>query len=355
MDTLKAVKPGKDGNDPYAITAQLELAAWWNVVEGFLREKLADIKERPRYRDYGYYDPASGKYVERGGIWNDQYGRAADGLTRKDVEDLRRKLRQVGLRLGFDQADALLNRYVRTGEFGEIAVTVETPTGRQRIVDLPVPSPSEVPLTFRRGHFEFERRSAGVYVARPLGHDSLSDVHVIVVSEVPHCLCGARCEAIEALADRAIGSVAEAVALADPLRAPVMREALSVAHTLGASGVPAGRRCGRPTDEIANALLLIARFIYGPRYSLAADVIALLRARVLPARHRNTLTNLKKRHDVRRALRGIYALTVEQARTGPALPTPPEDADTDLLVRLCVYALKLHMSMRSAETIALAA
>lgn len=102
--------------------AHVDPHAFDELVIGVLEGKLEEMRERPRYRDSGFVDD-DGTYHARGGIHNDRSGRAAEGYTKQDVEDVRRSLRVRGLLMASDAVDAMLNEYVRTGRLNLCIVT----------------------------------------------------------------------------------------------------------------------------------------------------------------------------------------------------------------------------------------
>lgn len=340
--------------DGHTIGAELNLAVWRGVIEGFLKQKFEEIRSNPRYRDSGYYDAQLGKYVVRGGLWNDRSGRCADGVTRADVEDLRRILAKVGLHITFDEADALLTRYARTGELSNIIVRAHTPTGLQPILNLRWPQREERPRFTEQG-FEFVRATSGVFLARKTTSSALEAVHAIIVAEAPRCICGRQCGSLRAFISRRNRKPHRAVALTDPRNGPAMRCALELAQRFG-MGEYAGREAGRPTDNIANALLLIARALYGPDFKSSSDVGLMLKNGDLPKRNRNAPARFKKRPGVLRALRGFYALATNALKAdGINLPEPPNDAGADLLIASCCRALHLRAKQLDSKTTMMAA
>ena len=77
---------------------------------------LADIHAAPRYEDMSYVEelaPGVYRHIQKGGIWNDSQGRAAEGITLADVDGCRADLRATGIRATKAQVDVLLMRLVR--------------------------------------------------------------------------------------------------------------------------------------------------------------------------------------------------------------------------------------------------
>ena len=349
---LRSIEGGD--RDDHSVGAELNVAVWRGVVEGFLRQKLQEIRSNPRYRDRGYYDAQLGKYVARGGVWNDRSGRCVDGVTRADVEDICKILGKVGLRITFDEADALLTRYARTGELSNIVVRAHTASGLQPIIDLRWPQREERPR-FTEGGFDFMRAASGVFLARKATSSRLEDVHAIIVAEAPMCICGRQCGALRAFVSRRNRKPRRAAVLTDPRNGPPMREALELARRLG-MGEPGGREAGRPTDNVANALLLIARALYGRHFKSSSDIDLMLKSGDLPKRNRNAPARFKKRPGVLRALRAIYALASNALKAnGINLPEAPNDAGADLLISSCCAALHLRAKRLGSETAVMAA
>lgn len=113
---------------PHARNAQptnlavVDMEALRRGVLAVLDEKIAELEDRPRYRDRGYVDE-EGVHHAKGGFWNDTQGRATDGYSAQDVEDVRQALLERGLGMEFGAVDAMVNEYVRTGRLSlEIAV-----------------------------------------------------------------------------------------------------------------------------------------------------------------------------------------------------------------------------------------
>ncbi len=76
-------------------------------VDAIVLEKLGELHDAPRYQDKGAFlettHDGQGFYLERGGFWNDTEGRAATGVTKTDVRDVRAALGRMGIRLTVDQ------------------------------------------------------------------------------------------------------------------------------------------------------------------------------------------------------------------------------------------------------------
>lgn len=104
-------KPGKS-DSPIAALDQSVFAAF---VRSVFEQKHEEIRQAPRYRDAGYHD--GDDFHERGGFWNDNSGRAADGYTKQDVQDVRKRIAEMGLSIGFDALDGVMNEFFRTGRF----------------------------------------------------------------------------------------------------------------------------------------------------------------------------------------------------------------------------------------------
>lgn len=98
--------------------------AFDRAVMEVLNEKLAEIEAQPRYRDESFIDD-DGVHHARGGAWNDRTGRSADGFSKADVEDVRKALRDMGLTMSFDAADAMMAEYFRSGAL-RLTLTVES-------------------------------------------------------------------------------------------------------------------------------------------------------------------------------------------------------------------------------------
>ncbi len=94
--------------------AILDPHAFDRAVMELLDEKLAEIEALPRYRDQSYVDD-DGVHHARGGVWNDRTGRAAEGYSKADVEDIRGSLHELGLTMSFEDADAMMSEYFRSG------------------------------------------------------------------------------------------------------------------------------------------------------------------------------------------------------------------------------------------------
>lgn len=107
------MKPHTRNAQP-ANLAVVDVVALRRGVRAVLDEKRAEIEDRPRYRDRGYLDD-EGLHHAKGGFWNDTQGRATDGYSGQDVEDVRQALLERGLGMDFEAVDAMMNEYLRTG------------------------------------------------------------------------------------------------------------------------------------------------------------------------------------------------------------------------------------------------
>jgi hypothetical protein len=86
----------------------------WTIV----RDMVDDIAREPRYEDksVGFIEAGttdSYKHIAKGGFWNDRSGRATDGFTKADVDTVRRELKAIGVKMTFDEADAIIMQAVR--------------------------------------------------------------------------------------------------------------------------------------------------------------------------------------------------------------------------------------------------
>jgi hypothetical protein len=102
---LRAARKGPRVNLPAA--GRRVLVSW-----------VADIRDNPRYGDASTYtetEPGEYRHVARGGIWNDNSGRASYGVTKSDVDGCRIELKKAGIILTFDAVDAILSQAVVEG------------------------------------------------------------------------------------------------------------------------------------------------------------------------------------------------------------------------------------------------
>jgi hypothetical protein len=99
-------------------------------VDAIVLEKLGELHDAPRYQDKGAFlettHDGQGFYLERGCFWNDTEGRAATGVTKTDVRDVRAALGRMGIRLTVDQVDEMLCRAYAVTDGGSRAVLHET-------------------------------------------------------------------------------------------------------------------------------------------------------------------------------------------------------------------------------------
>lgn len=74
-----------------------------------IKAKVEEVRRsKTRYRMIAYYDQDESVCVQRGGGWNADFRRAANGFTKADVEEVRRELRKLDVRATFDEVDAML-------------------------------------------------------------------------------------------------------------------------------------------------------------------------------------------------------------------------------------------------------
>jgi hypothetical protein len=73
-------------------------------------DKARDVDDERRFRCTGYYDQGAEMFVMRGGAWGSTPDRIASGFTKADVEDVRRKMRDLGYAATFDHVDGLLRQ-----------------------------------------------------------------------------------------------------------------------------------------------------------------------------------------------------------------------------------------------------
>ncbi|MHB8144141.1 MAG: hypothetical protein ACYDA5_04000 [Vulcanimicrobiaceae bacterium] len=114
MGSVRALNPGR--NAPPANAAVIDVHALRAIVLMLLKDKVAETKANPRYRDDSYLDD-DGVHHALGGVWNDTSGRAAIGFTKDDVREVREQLREHGLLMEFVAVDALLSEYICSGTF----------------------------------------------------------------------------------------------------------------------------------------------------------------------------------------------------------------------------------------------
>lgn len=148
--------------------AELDAAVLRTLVSEVLSAKLLDIQRNPRYLDEGYHDQEY-SYVERGGFFNDLSGRAGEGITKDDVRDVVSALRSIGLRVSFDDTDALLTQYVQAGSAPGMGIRIETALGPISIpINRLAPASSAPAVTVVRG-MRIERKQGGVFLVSNVG------------------------------------------------------------------------------------------------------------------------------------------------------------------------------------------
>lgn len=228
-----------------------------------LDEILEEAQASRAYSDASYVDE-DGVHHAKGGFWNDRHGRAADGITLQHVSDALRKLSDEGVLIDFDDADALLNQYQRTGEIPELALLVSLEGGGDALLRIsPAPRREQAEESFEAGGMTFFRRSTDTYVARSAG---CADQFVVYGAE-RWCSCGRgeTCAELVALADhfRWARSLVDRLATDGDPDAELLRGAVRIAETFGLGTKRAAGKAGRFRDDVAAATFLIANEIYG--------------------------------------------------------------------------------------------
>lgn len=240
-----------------------------------LDEVLEEAQAAHAYSDSSYVDE-DGIHHAKGGIWNDRHGRAADGITLQHVSDALQKLADEGVVLDFDDADALLNQYQRTGEIPDLALLVSLEGGGDALLRISEPEiRNNKEESFESGGIAFFRRSADAYVARSAGR---ADQFVVYGTE-RWCSCGRgeTCAELVALDDHFRSMVSLAGCLAndyDP-DSGLLRRAVEIAETFGLGHKRAVAKAGHFRDDVAAATFLIAKEIYGKSLRRSATVARL--------------------------------------------------------------------------------
>ena len=324
-----------------------------------LQQKADEIAEGGRFEDKSYLDD-DGCHHMRGGYWNADSGRAADGYGKGDVEDVVRALRQQRIRVAFEDVDAFLGQLVRTGalEGAELIVMVGDRAITIRLdIDTAAPPPA-APTEFRIRNMLLVEQIPDVFVVRPVVGGTLTRTQAVMVRNgEPICTCkAANCEHGEAVrehrskSDRLVS--AQGLRLSDAEHTAVMRTILPLLATRGLYAPLERRFRGKqPRNKAQRALQLILHAMLGSDYAAHPDIRTLVRLRVIDgAAGSTTLERYRIEPVVISMLDEIRNIATRPIRARGIDAAPHNEKRGDRIAAEIVHALRLHARVTDLTT-----
>jgi hypothetical protein len=254
-----------------------------------LRAKVEEIGLGGRFEDRSHIDEA-GPHHARGGFWNSDTPSVSEGYGKGDVEDMLRQLRQHGIRLNFEDADAFLSQLIRTGALNDVEVIVslqDRPLTVRLDLDCAVPAP-QTPVEVQVGSLLLVEQNPNAYVVRPARATGLASTQIVLLhNRVPMCTCRvSNCPHVLAVLahrepKREITNLKN-LRLSDPEHTAVVRTLVEILAKRGLYAAPSKRhKGGQPRNPARCAFQLLLRAQLGRGYTMHADAAMLVRLGLL--------------------------------------------------------------------------